>query len=44
MSVDRLADQINRRQFLGRASATGAGVLVGAGTLDALVPSFAAAK
>jgi hypothetical protein len=44
MSVDRLEDQINRRQFLGRASATGAGVLVGAGTLEALVPSFAAAK
>ena len=44
MSVDRLEDQTNRRQFLGRAGATGAGVLVGAGALEALVPSFAAAK
>jgi hypothetical protein len=33
----------DRRQFLGRAAA-GAGALVGAGGLQALVPSFAAAK
>src|SRR6478752_9638598 len=44
MSVEPLEDQTNRRQFLGRAGATSAGVLVGAGTLEALVPSFAAAK
>jgi hypothetical protein len=45
MSVDQI-DQpgSSRRQFIGRAAATGAGVLVGGGALDALVPSFAAAK
>src|SRR5947209_9105983 len=34
----------DRRQFLGRTAATGAGALLGASALDALVPSFAAAK
>src|SRR5437660_7727874 len=35
---------IDRRAFVGRAAATGAGVVVGGGALGALVPSFAAAK
>jgi len=34
----------DRRQFLGRTAATGAGVLVGGSALEALVPSFAAAR
>jgi hypothetical protein len=34
----------DRRQFLGRAAATGAGVLVGGGALDALAPSLAVAR
>lgn len=34
----------DRRQFLGRAAATSAGVLVGGGALEALVPSFAQAR
>ena len=34
----------DRRQFLGRTAATGAGVLAGGSALEALVPSFAAAK
>jgi hypothetical protein len=34
----------DRRQFLGRTVATGAGVLVGGSALEALVPSFAAAR
>lgn len=34
----------DRRQFLGKAAATGAGVLVGGGALEALVPSFAEAR
>jgi hypothetical protein len=34
----------DRRQFLGRAAATGAGVLAGGGTLGALAPSIATAK
>jgi hypothetical protein len=34
----------NRRQFLGRTAAAGAGVVIGGSTLEALVPSFAAAK
>jgi|SRR5579871_368871 len=34
----------SRRQFLGRTGAAGAGALVGAATLDALVPAFADAK
>jgi hypothetical protein len=34
----------DRRQFLRRSAATGAGVLAGTSALEALVPSFAAAK
>jgi hypothetical protein len=34
----------DRRQFLTRTAASGAGLLVGASTFEALVPSFAAAK
>jgi hypothetical protein len=34
----------DRRQFLGRSAAAGAGALVGSSALGALVPSFAAAK
>jgi hypothetical protein len=44
MSGDQLDHGIDRRQFLGRAGATGAGVLVGTSALGALAPSFAAAK
>ncbi len=35
---------IDRKRFLGRTAATGTGVLLGGSVLDALVPSFAAAK
>ena len=34
----------NRRQFLGRAAATGAGAVVGVSAMEALVPSFASAR
>ena len=34
----------DRREFLSRTAVTGAGVLAGASTLEALLPSFAAAK
>src|ERR1700730_16312031 len=34
----------DRRQFLGRTAATGAGVLVGGSAFEALVPSFASAS
>ena len=34
----------DRRQFLSRTAATGAGVLVGASALEALLPSLADAK
>ena len=44
MSESQLGPAIDRRAFLGRAAATGAGVVVGGGALGALVPSFAAAK
>jgi hypothetical protein len=44
MSAGQLDHGIDRREFLGRAGATGAGVFVGGGALGALVPSFAAAK
>src|SRR6476469_1483660 len=44
MSENQLERAIDRRQFLGRAAATSAGVAVGGGALGALVPSFAAAK
>ena len=44
MSTGQLDHRTDRRQFLGRAAATGTGVLVGANAFEALVPSFAAAK
>jgi Ferritin-like domain len=45
MSAKQLEDHgTDRRQFLGRAAATGTGVLVGGGALGALVPAFAEAK
>jgi hypothetical protein len=42
--MPQLDPGIDRRQFLGRAAATGAGVIAGASALGALTPSFAAAK
>jgi hypothetical protein len=44
MSIGHEEPGTDRRQFLGRTAATGAGVLAGASTLEALIPSFAAAK
>jgi Ferritin-like domain len=44
MSVQHQGPRTNRRQFLGRGAATGAGMVAGASALGALVPSFAAAK
>jgi ferritin-like protein len=44
MSIGQEVDGTDRRQFIGRAAATGAGVLVGGGALEALVPSFAEAR
>jgi hypothetical protein len=44
MSTSQLEGGTDRRQFLGRAAATGAGVIAGAGAFGALAPSFAAAK
>ena len=44
MSVDQPKPGTDRRHFLRRTAATGAGVLVGASALDVLIPSFAAAK
>jgi hypothetical protein len=44
MSLDPEGPRTNRRQFVGRTAATGAGILVGGSGLDALVPSLAAAK
>ena len=44
MSTDPAAQQLGRRQFLTRAGTVGAGALLGGGALEALVPSFAAAK
>ena len=44
MSTSQTNPGTDRRQFLSRAAATGAGVLVGGGALGALAPSFAAAK
>ena len=37
------AGRTDRRQFLTRTAATGAGALVGASALEALIPSFASA-
>ena len=44
MSMQHEEQATDRRQFLGRTVATGAGALVGASALEVLVPSFAAAK
>jgi Ferritin-like domain len=44
MSVGIEGAGSDRRQFLTRTAASGAGMLVGASALEALVPSFAAAK
>jgi hypothetical protein len=44
MSMPHPEQETDRRQFLGRTVAAGAGVLVGAGATDALIPSFAAAS
>ena len=44
MSVPQNEHGTDRRQFLGRTVAAGAGALVSAGAVDALVPSFAAAQ
>ena len=44
MSVETQVPGSDRREFLGRTALTGASVLAGASALDALVPSFAAAK
>jgi Ferritin-like domain len=44
MSTPELDHGTDRRQFLTRAAATGAGVLTAGGALDALVPSLAAAS
>jgi hypothetical protein len=44
MSVELEGSGTDRRQFLGRTAAAGAGVLAGASGLQALIPSFAAAK
>jgi hypothetical protein len=43
MAADQPNEGIDRRQFLGRTAATGAGVLAGGGALGALVPSVASA-
>jgi len=44
MSTSELDQGTDRREFLTRAAATGAGVLVGGGVLGALAPSLAAAN
>ncbi len=44
MSAQHAEPGTDRRQFLGRAAATGAGFVAGATALEALVPSFASAK
>ena len=44
MSAGQPDSGLDRRQFLSRAGATGAGVVVGGSALGALVPSFAVAK
>jgi hypothetical protein len=44
MHESQLDHGTDRRQFLGRAATTGAGVLVGGGALEALAPSLAAAR
>jgi hypothetical protein len=44
MSSQQEKQGTDRRQFLGRSAAAGAGVLVGSSAFGGLVPSFAAAK
>jgi hypothetical protein len=44
MSVQHEDVGTDRRQFLGKTVATGAGALVGASAIEALAPSFAAAR
>jgi len=44
MSTSELDQGTDRREFLTRAAATGAGVLVGGGVLGALAPSLAEAS
>jgi Ferritin-like domain len=44
MSDSPAVPHLGRRQFLSRAGAAGAGALLGGGAIEALVPSFAAAK
>jgi Ferritin-like domain len=44
MSIKQEEMGTDRRQFLGRSAAAGAGALAGASAFGALVPSFAAAK
>ncbi len=44
MSVEQAGPGTDRRQFLTRTAASGAGVLISASTLEALVPSFAEAR
>ncbi len=44
MSNTETEKSVDRRQFLARAGATGAGVIVGASAFDALAPAFALAK
>ncbi|MBV9917629.1 MAG: ferritin-like domain-containing protein [Solirubrobacterales bacterium] len=44
MAREHEAPGTDRRQFLGRAAATGAAAIAGAGGVQALIPSFAAAK
>jgi hypothetical protein len=44
MSASQVDHGTDRRQFLGRAAASGVGVFVGANAIEALVPSLAAAR
>ena len=44
MPAEQKETASDRRQFLSRTAATGAGVLVGASALEALLPSLADAK
>jgi hypothetical protein len=43
MSTKQVGQGTDRRQFLGRAAASGAGLIVGGSALEAIVPSIAAA-
>jgi hypothetical protein len=44
MSVENRHSRMDRKQFLTRTAATGAGVVAGGSALEALLPSFAAAS